>query len=91
MNSELKAFAVGEHDVYAAKDAEQALALYVEQTGDDEVVSADDVYELDNASLDHRYPDFDEDERPIKDKTISIREMLAQHGEEPGWLCGSWD
>ncbi len=87
-NDKLKAFCVGDYDVYAATSAENALEVANEQCGDD-INEAEDVREMTEAELDHRYPAFDEDERPIPGQTISVREMLAEHGNEPGWLCGS--
>ncbi len=87
-NDKLKAYRVGDYDVYAATSIENALEVANEQCGDDSF-EADDVIEMDDAQLDHRHPAFDEDERPIKGQTISVREMLAAHGDEPGWLCGS--
>ena len=85
----LKAYQCDDSDVYAAESAEQAAQLWREHVGGDE--SMDDKYpqELTAAELDVRYPAFDEDERPIEGQTISVREMLAEHGSEPGWLCGS--
>jgi hypothetical protein len=88
MTSKLKAFRVGDYDVYAATSLTNAMEVANEQCGDDSN-EADDVRDMTDAELDHRYPAFDEDERPIEGETISVREMLAEHGEEPGWLCGS--
>lgn len=83
----LKAFACDDSDLYAAENAEQAAALYRECSGE----GTEDGYprELTDAELDIRYPAFDEDERPIEGQTTSVREMLAEHGDEPGWLAGS--
>jgi hypothetical protein len=83
----LKVFQCDDSDLYAAESAEQAAKLYGEMTGEE----MDEGYpcELSDAELDIRYPAFDEDERPIEGQTISVREMLAEHGDEPGWLAGS--
>lgn len=83
----LKAYACDDSDIYAAESAEQAAKLYEDITGE----QPDDGYptELTDKDLDKRYPAFDEDERPIEGQTTSVREMLAEHGDEPGWLAGS--
>ena len=85
----LKAYHCDDSDVYAAESAEQAAQLWREHVGGDEPMEEDYPRELDDAELDKRYPAFDEDERPIEGKTTSVREMLEEHGSEPGWLCGS--
>lgn len=84
----LKAFQCDDSDLYAARDAAEAERLWHEQCGDDPL---DEGYprELTDAELDVRHQAFDEDERPIDGETISVREMLAEHGSEPGWLAGS--
>lgn len=84
----LKVFQCDDSDMYAAESAEQAEALWHDMVGDEPI---DEGYprELTDAELDVRYPAFDEDERPIEGETTSIREMLAEHGDEPGWLAGS--
>lgn len=83
----LKAYACDDIDLYAAESAEQAAKLYEEHTGE----PPDDGYptELTAADLDKRYSAFDEDENPIEGQTTSVREMLVEHGSEPGWLAGS--
>lgn len=85
----LKAYQCDDSDVYAAKSAEQAAQLCRVQVGGDEPM--DDGYprELTEEELDVRYQAFDEDERPIEGETTSVREILAEHGNEPGCLCGS--
>jgi len=85
----LKAYACDDSDIYAARDEAEAARLWHETVGEDEVM--DDGYpcELTDAELDVRYPAFDENENRIEGETTSIREMLAEHGSEPGWLCGS--
>ena len=85
----LKAYQCDESDVYAANDVEEAKRLWREHVGGDEPMDDDYPRELDDEELDKRYPAFDEDERPIEGETTSVREMLAEHGNEPGWLCGS--
>lgn len=82
----LKVYACDEYDLYAAESAEQAAALYKEMTGE----SPEDGYprELTDAELDTPQPEFDEDERKTGNMT-SVRQMLAEHGKEPGWLAGS--
>lgn len=85
----LKAYQCDDSDVYAAHDAEEAKRLWRELVGADEPMDEDYPRELDDAELDKRYPVFDEDERPIEGQTTSVREMLAEHGSKPGWLCGS--
>lgn len=82
----LKAFACTDEDLYAAESAEQAAQLCREQTGE----PCDDGYprELTDAELDAPQPEFDEDERETGG-TTSVRQMLAEHGDEPGWLAGS--
>lgn len=82
----LKAFACDEYDLYAAESAEQAAALYKEATGE----QPEDGYprELTDAELDALQPEFDENERRTGNIT-SVRQMLAEHGNEPGWLAGS--
>lgn len=85
----LKAFKCDDSDVFAAESSEQATQLWKDMVGEDEQMEDDYPRELSDEELDVRHPAFDEDERPIEGQTISIREMLAEHGEEPGWLCGS--
>ena len=85
----LKAYQCDDSDVYAANDAEEAKRLWREHVGGDEPMDDDYPRELDDEELDKRYPAFDEDERPIEGETTSVREMLAEHGDTPGWLCGS--
>jgi hypothetical protein len=84
--SSLKAYACDDCDLYAADSAEQAAQLYREHTGD----LPDDGYprELDDAELDAEQPEFDENEQRTGG-TTSVRQMLAEHGDEPGWLAGS--
>ena len=85
----LKAYQCDDSDVYAAESAEQAAQLWREHVGGDEPMDDEYPQELTDGQLDVRYPAFDEDERPIEGETTSIREMLAEHGDTPGWLCGS--
>ncbi len=69
----MKVFLINDDDLYAAND---------EAEGPDPIIE-----ELTEAQLDRRHPAFDEDERPIPGRTISVREMLAEHGDSPGWLA----
>lgn len=81
----MKAFVINDDDLYAANDAAEARSLWSKMV-DDEPEPC--IEELTDAQLDVRHPAFDEDERPIPGETISVREMLEQHGDEPGWLAG---
>lgn len=81
----LKVFAIGEDDLYAAESAKQAAQLWKDQTGDE---CDEEPRELDDAELDAPQPEFDEDERQTGG-TTSVRQMLAEHGDEPGWLAGT--
>lgn len=85
--TELKAFACDEMDIYAAESAEKAAEMYLDTTGEE----PEEGYprELTDDELDARQPAFDENENRIEGKTTSVREMLAEHGSEPGWLAGS--
>ena len=85
-NHALKVYACDDSELYAAESAEQAAALYTETTGE----PTEDGYprELMDAELDTPQPEFDEDERRTGNMT-SVRQMLAEHGDEPGWLAGS--
>ena len=82
----MKVFSINDDDLYAANDAAEARSLW-SSMGDDELEP--NIEELTDAQLDVRYPAFDEDERPIEGQTTSVREMLAEHGDEPGWLAGT--
>lgn len=82
----LKAFRCDDTDLYAAKDAEQAAAVYEAQCG--EKPEAGYPEELTDAELDAPQPEFDENEQRTGG-TTSIRQMLAEHGDDPGWLAGS--
>ncbi|MGN6312833.1 MAG: hypothetical protein ACTHMO_03625 [Rhodanobacteraceae bacterium] len=79
----LKAFRFDE-DLYAAETEEQARACWKEDTGEE---YAEEVQELDDAELDAPQPEFDENENQTGG-TTSVRQMLAEHGDEPGWLAG---
>lgn len=81
----LKAFACTDDDLYAAKDAKQAAALCAEMTG--ELLEDGYPYELSDEMLDAPQPEFDKDEKPTGGVT-SVRQMLVEHGDEPGWLAG---
>ena len=86
MNNTLKVFQCDDSDLYAAVSAEQAAQLYEDMTGE----KPDEGYprELTDAELDASQPEFDEDEQ-LTGGTTSVRQMLAEHGDEPGWLAGS--
>lgn len=86
MRTELKVFRCTDNDWYAAKDAEHAARLLYNQT--DELPEEGYPEELTDAQLDEKIPEFDEDEKPTG-KMTSMRQMLAEHGNDPGWLCGS--
>lgn len=83
----LKAYKCSDSEIYAAESLQQAAVIYKDHCGGD----PDDGYpeELTDEQLDHKYPAFDEDERPIEGETTSIRQMLSEHGDQPGWLAGS--
>jgi hypothetical protein len=86
MSKELKAYLCDDSDVYAAESADQAAELYEEMVG--ELPEEGYPQELSETALDVQYPEFDENEARTGAMT-SIRQMLAEHGSEPGWLCGS--
>lgn len=85
-NNVLKVFQCSDSEWYAATSAEQAADLFEEMT--DEKPDEGYPVELTDADLDEPLPAFDEDECPTGEMT-SIRQMLAEHGDEPGRLCGS--
>ncbi len=87
--SNLKAYAVGDSDVYAAESAEQALQLANDISGseDEPVFRMDDVILLTDADLDKEYPEFDEDE-VATGGTTTIRHWLNE-ARVPEWICGS--
>lgn len=86
MASQLKAFQCNDTELFAATDAKQAAELYEAYTGD----PVEDGYpqELTDAELDAPQPEFDENEQRTG-RTTSVRQFLAEHGDEPGWLAGS--
>ncbi|HET6631566.1 MAG TPA: hypothetical protein VFG73_02505 [Rhodanobacteraceae bacterium] len=67
-------------ELYAARDLAHAREVIAEYT-------TDDARELSEAELDAPQPEFDEDERETGG-TTTVRQMLAEHGDEPGWLAG---
>lgn len=88
--SNLKAYAVGDSDFYAARSAEQALYLANNTCGsvhDDPVFTMDDVIELTDSDLDKEYPEFDDNE-VATGKTTTIRRCLNKM-KHADWLCGS--
>lgn len=84
----LKAFACDDSDLYAARDADEAIRLWKEHNG--ETAEMDDGYpvELSDEDLDKPIPAFDENENRTGEMT-SVRQFLIEHGDEPGWLAGS--
>lgn len=82
----LKVYQCDDSDLYAAESAEQAAELYKDMTGE----KPDDGYprELTDEELDAPQPEFDENENRTGG-TTSVRQMLAEHGDGPGWLAGS--
>lgn len=84
----LKAYWCDECDLYAAESAEQAAELWRDMVGADESLEEGYPRELTDQELDALQPEFDEDERRTGG-TTSIRRMLAEHGDEPGWLAGT--
>ena len=85
--SNLKAFAVGDCDTYAAYDAQGALDAANDHVGGNEPVYViDEVRELTDAELDHPWPEFDENEEVTGNQT-SIRNWLSE-ASVPGYLCG---
>lgn len=86
--SELKAYAVGDSDIYAAESAEQALDLANDQYGGEFVTfGIDDVVPLVDYDLDKEYPEFDEDEVATGGVT-TIRKWISE-AVAPCWLAGS--
>ena len=81
----LKVFVCSDLDAYAALNAEQAAELF--KAGCGEPCEEGYPFELGDAALDERHQAFDVDEKAIEGKTISFRELLADFGDEPGWLC----
>jgi hypothetical protein len=87
MSSNLKAFWVGDMDIYAAESAEQALRLANEQHGGEfDTFDEDDVSEVTAERLDKVIPEFDENEAPTGE-TTTLRKWLEQ-AVIPDWLCG---
>lgn len=86
MSNTLKAFQCSDNDWYAAKDAAEASLLHADLCGD----APEDPYpaELTDEELDRPLPEFDEDEQQTGNMT-SLRQILAEHGDEPGWLAGT--
>jgi len=84
----LKAFQCDDHDLYAANDAEEAKRLWHEHVGGDELMHADYPRELTDAQLDAAQFEY-EDNEAATGGTTSVRQMLEEHGPEPGWLAGS--
>ena len=87
--TDLKAFQCDYSDVYAAHDAEEAKRLWHDTVGEDEEMEDDYPRELTDEELDQPQPEFDENESIVEGKFTSVRQMLVEHGSEPGWLCGS--
>lgn len=89
--SELKAYAVGDMDIYAATSKQEALGLANEAHScsgyEEPTFEIDEVIELVDSDLDKEYPEFDEDEHPTGGVT-TIRIWLSETVTS-GWLCGS--
>lgn len=79
----LKAFEFDDGDLYAAENPEQASRLYSENVGYE---PCDTPRELTDIELDATQPSFDENGDP-DGGTTSVRQMLAEFGNEPGWLA----
>lgn len=84
----LKVFECDDSDIFAARDADEAVRLWREMVGEDEELESGYPREWTDEELDKRVQAFDEDERPIEGETTSAREWLAE-ATEPGWLAGS--
>ena len=74
-----------EPTTYAANSAEEAVALYAQDSG--EPVEEGYPRELTDAELDADQADYDDDERPTG-MTTTIRRWL-EAATEPGYLCGA--
>lgn len=83
MNTTLKAYQIND-ELYAAGTAEQAASDYRDMTGE---APEEEPRELSEAELDAAHPEFGEDEQPTGG-TTTVRKMLAEHGDEHGWLAG---
>lgn len=77
----LRAFWVGDIDVFAASSAEAALAVARRPDDEFDVLELDDVTEVTAEDLDK--PMVEEDGTPCG----TLRELLAK-ATEPGWLAG---
>ncbi len=79
----LNVYQIGE-ELYAAPSPVSAVRIFLDMTGE---LPDEEPRELSEAELDAPQPEFDEDERETGGKT-SVRQMLTEHGDEPGWLAG---
>jgi hypothetical protein len=85
MAMQLKAFHVDDMTIFAAEDAAQAAALYLEETG--EVCDAPDYpQELTDEELDREIAEFDANERRTG-RTTTIRSWLPD--AKRGFLAGT--
>lgn len=84
--SDLKAYQVGDSDVYVAEDEAGAMKQAEEMVGEGEY-SITDVRALTDEELDKEYPEFDENEKETGG-VATIRQWLSE-AVTPGWLCGS--
>ena len=82
----MKVYLFDDCSLYAAESMELAVTLYKECV--DKELAEGCPRELTESELNARYPKFDENENPVEGQTISILEMLAEHGDEPGLLAG---
>lgn len=73
-----------ENTIYAARDMEEAIRVYMEDTE----IMPDEGYpvELSDDTLDLEIPDYDENERPTGG-TTTIRAWLDA-AQKPGYLAG---
>lgn len=81
----MNAYQMDEYTVYCANSIEEAIALYLANTGEQ---PEECPVQLGDAALDVQYPKFDENERVIPGVFTSIRKELAEQ-KEPGFLCVS--
>lgn len=87
-HTNLKAFHVGDMDIYAAESAEHALQLANEQHGgDSDTFDLSDVSDVSEDYMDKEFPEFDENELPTGGVS-TIRQWLLET-VTPGWLCGT--
>lgn len=74
-------------DIYAANDVVGAKILWDGTIGENKPIKEGYLRELSNSELETLFPVIDENGREIEGQEISVREMLENYGETPGWLC----